>query len=89
MESNRPSGGLLRPAGFEDRVAIRLAKRECVALKRSRKPLGAFSVPRGFESLLSASERIACTQADLPLGLSAPAEKSPTCAGRKLPHLTA
>jgi hypothetical protein len=36
MELNHPSGGLLRPAGFEDRVGIRLAKRECVALKRSK-----------------------------------------------------
>jgi hypothetical protein len=49
MESNRPSGGLLRPAGFEDRRGIRLVQGECVAL--NGQPLGAFSVARGFESL--------------------------------------
>jgi hypothetical protein len=32
MESNHPSGGLLRPAGFEDRMGIRLVQGECVAL---------------------------------------------------------
>ena len=32
MESNHPSGGLLRPAGFEDLVGMRLVQGECVKL---------------------------------------------------------
>jgi hypothetical protein len=29
MESNHPSEGLLRPAGFEDRMGVSLVQREC------------------------------------------------------------
>jgi hypothetical protein len=67
MESNHLSGGLLRRAGFEDRMGIRLVQAEWCRTQTVSKTVRGLLGLSGFESLPSLDGQIACIPGDSPV----------------------